>query len=128
MWERAPCPALEHFQIGKNQLQIDRLNIPQRIDRALHMDDVRILEAADLQTRDLCRQCQGGRACGRRCGKYPCTEGARSDVKPEQYDIPVLNHIVLSLGTYQSLFLRRVEAAAFDQIVVADDLSADNTA
>ena len=28
-------------------------------------------------------------------------------------------------GTYQSLCLRRVEAAAFDQIVVADDLSAD---
>ena len=39
-------PALQHFQIGKNQFQVNRLYIAHRVNRTVHMDDIRILEAA----------------------------------------------------------------------------------
>lgn len=38
--------ALEHLHIRENQLKVDRLNVPQRVDAALDMDDVVVLETA----------------------------------------------------------------------------------
>ena len=38
--------ALETVEIGEHQLGLDRLGVAHRIDRALDMGDVRILEAA----------------------------------------------------------------------------------
>ena len=38
--------SLQYFKIGENQLQIDRLDVTDRINAAVHMDDVGILKAA----------------------------------------------------------------------------------
>ncbi len=39
--------ALEHFKICENQFQIDGLNVTDRVNAAVHMDNVRVLKAAD---------------------------------------------------------------------------------
>ncbi|MPM18813.1 hypothetical protein SDC9_65229 [bioreactor metagenome] len=39
-------PALHHLHVGKDELQLDDFNVPQRICSALHVDDVFIVEAA----------------------------------------------------------------------------------
>ena len=40
-------PSFEHLDICKDQLKIDRLDIPERIDAAVHMDDIAVVKAAD---------------------------------------------------------------------------------
>ena len=38
--------SLQYFQICEDQLQIDGLDITQRVHAAVHMDDIRILETS----------------------------------------------------------------------------------
>ena len=38
--------SVENLDIGKDQFQIDRLNITRRIDIAVYVDDIRIFKAA----------------------------------------------------------------------------------
>ena len=40
-------PAGDHFRIGQNELQVDDVDVPQRICGALHMGHIGIVEAAD---------------------------------------------------------------------------------
>ena len=37
--------AFQHFEVGKDQFKVDRLNVAQRIYTSVHMDDIVVVEA-----------------------------------------------------------------------------------
>ena len=50
------------------------------------------------------------------------------DIEPEQDDVPILHHVVLSFGADQALLLCRGHAAARHQVVKRNNLRADKAA
>ena len=38
-------PSLQHFQVRKNQLHVNRLNISKRVDGSIYMDNITVFKA-----------------------------------------------------------------------------------
>ena len=137
-------PALQHLQVSKDKLQIDGLNVAERVDAAVDVDHVFILEAAhDVHDRidladvgqELVAQALALRRALDEAGNIHKLDHGRRDLfgvihLPQQADPLIRNgddaHVGVDraegiVGRFRARFCQRVEQCTFTYIRKSDD-------